>query len=221
MIKFTPDEFEKVRDSIALAHLLIQSLAPMLKQRHSYLNREQRTLLDAAPRTLGDAFAIIAAITHREGRDLNSGDEPPVTKITDIDQLLLRDELENVSALVLPDLVNEMKLVLALLPMYKQEAFSIRADEMPPDRLMAWTWEAGRRYGVQQAIAIIDSCSTEFREGVCSVLGQALDGNLDLPSPELPFPAATDATGDAATVEGAAVDHEASKVLPFTYEPAS
>ena len=42
MIQFTPDEFQKVREAIASAHLLIQAVAPLLKQRHTYLNRDQR-----------------------------------------------------------------------------------------------------------------------------------------------------------------------------------
>jgi len=51
-------------------------------------------------------------------------------------------------------------------------------------RLMAWTWEGGRRYGVQQAMAILDSTTTEFKSGVDAVLNAALNGTLDLPSPE-------------------------------------
>ena len=185
MIQFTPDEFQKVREAIASAHLLIQAVAPLLKQRHTYLNRDQRNLLTYSESAVPAAFNIIAAITHRENRDPDAVDARPAIKLQDIDTEAMRDELENVSALVLPDLVYQMVCALGELPMYHE---LITAEPLTTHRaamLMAWTFEAGRRYGLQQALAIIDTTTTEFKTGTDAVLTAALNATLDLPSPEL------------------------------------
>ena len=196
MIQFTPDEFQKVREAIASAHLLIQAVAPLLKQRHTYLNRDQRNLLTYSESAVPAAFNIIAAITHRENRDPDAVDARPAIKLQDIDTEAMRDELENVSALVLPDLVYQMVCALGELPMYHE---LITAEPLTTHRaamLMAWTFEAGRRYGLQQALAIIDTTTTEFKTGTDAVLTAALNATLDLPSPE--------------------PEHKPGEVIPFT-----
>ena len=200
MIQFTPDEFQKVREAIASAHLLIQAVAPLLKQRHTYLNRDQRNLLTYSESAVPAAFNIIAAITHRENRDPDAVDARPAIKLQDIDTEAMRDELENVSALVLPDLVYQMVCALGELPMYHELITTEPLTTHRAAMLMAWTFEAGRRYGLQQALAIIDTTTTEFKTGTDAVLTAALNATLDLPSPE---PAA-----------------ENGKVIPFAYPSA-
>ena len=198
MIQFTPDEFQKVREAIASAQLLIQAVAPLLKQRHTYLNRDQRNLLTYSESAVPAAFNIIAAITHRENRDPDAVDARPAIKLQDIDTEAMRDELENVSALVLPDLVYQMVCALGELPMYHE---LITAEPLTTHRaamLMAWTFEAGRRYGLQQALAIIDTTNTEFKTGTDAVLTAALNATLALPSPELPFKPSSESPDGAA-----------------------
>lgn len=90
-------------------------------------------------------------------------------KLQDIDTEAMRGELENVSALVLPDLVYQMVCALGELPIYHE---LITAEPLTTHRaamLMAWTFEAGRRYGLQQALAIIDTTTTEFKTGTDAV----------------------------------------------------
>ena len=198
MIQFTPDEFQKVREAIASAHLLIQAVAPLLKQRHTYLNRDQRNLLTYSESAVPAAFNIIAAITHRENRDPESEAAAPPNKLADIDVRAMRDELENVSALVLPDLLYQMVCALGELPMYHNLITSEPLTTHRAAQLMAWTFEAGRRYGLQQALAIIDTTTTEFKTGTDAVLTAALNATLDLPSPELPFKPSSESPDGAA-----------------------
>jgi hypothetical protein len=187
MIGFTPSEFNQVREAIAAAHLYCQAISPLLKARHTMMNKDQRQLAQFAPQAVAEGFNTIALITHRENRDPDAVDARPAIKLQDIDTEAMRDELENVSALVLPDLVYQMVCALGELPMYHE---LITAEPLTTHRaaiLMAWTFEAGRRYGLQQALAIIDTTTTEFKTGTDAVLTAALNATLDLPSPELPF----------------------------------
>lgn len=200
MIQFTPDEFQKVREAIASAHLLIQAVAPLLKQRHTHLNRDQRNLLTYSESAVPAAFNIIAAITHRENRDPESEAAAPPNKLADIDVRAMRDELENVSALVLPDLLYQMVCALGELPMYHNLITSEPLTTHRAAQLMAWTWEAGRRYGIQQALAIADGTIDEFKANTGAVLCAALNGTLDLPAPDKPGPTA--------------------EIVPFEYPPA-
>ena len=200
MIGFTPAEFNQVREAIAAAHLFLQSVGPVLKQRHTALNKDQRNLLQFAPEAVAQGFNTIALITHRENRDPNAIEEESPTKLTDIDTVAMRDELENVSALILPDIVYQMVCALGELPMYHETLTTEPITANSVARLMAWAWEGGRRYGVQQSIAIVDSTTSEFKAGTDAVLTAALNATLDLPSPE--------------------PEHKPDEVIPFTYPSA-
>jgi hypothetical protein len=94
--------------------------------------------------------------------------------------------------------------------------------------LMAWTFEGGRRYGLQQAIAILDTTTTEFKTGTDAVLTAALNATLDLPSPQLPFAPSSESPDGAAPSTigahgeerspGAAVDrgqHPGAEIIPL------
>jgi hypothetical protein len=200
MIGFTPAEFNQVREAIAAAHLYCQAISPLLKARHTALNKDQRNLLQFAPQAVAEGFNTIALITHRENRDPDAVDARPAIKLQDIDTEAMRDELENVSALVLPDLVYQMVCALGELPMYHELITTEPLTTHRAAMLMAWTFEAGRRYGLQQALAIIDTTTTEFKTGTDAVLTAALNATLDLPSPEL--------------------EHKPGEVIPFTYPSA-
>ena len=86
MIQFTPDEFAKVREAVAAAHLFQQAVCPLLKQRHTALNRDQRNIMNAVQSEVPEAFAIVARITHREHRDPDTLESQSPTKLTDIDR---------------------------------------------------------------------------------------------------------------------------------------
>lgn len=198
MIGFTPAEFNQVRESIAAAHLFMQALGPVLKQRHTALNKDQRNLLQFAPEAVAQGFNTIALITHRENRDPDAVDARPVTRLQDIDTEAMRDELENVSALVLPDLVYQMVCALGELPMFHDTITSEPLTTHRAAMLMAWSWEGGRRYGLQQSLAILDTTTTEFKTGTEAVLTAALNSALDLPSPE-----AEHKPGEVVPIDGA------------------
>ena len=233
MIGFTPAEFNQVREAIAAAHLFMQAICPVLKQRHTALNKDQRNLLQFAPEAVAQAFNAIALITHRENRDPDAVDERPAIKLQDIDTEAMRDELENVSALILPDLVYQMVCALGELPMYHE---LITAEPLTTHRaakLMAWSWEGGRRYGLQQALAIIDTTTTEFKTGTDAVLTAALNATLDLPNPELPFKPSSESPDGAAPstigangeerspgAAGESGQHPRAEIIPFEYPNA-
>lgn len=183
MIGFTPEEFSKVREAIAVAHLFQQAITPLLKQRQAALNKQQRDLSTLMQTNIPAAFTIVAQITHREHRDPETLENQPAIKLSDIDRPLFRDELENVSALQLPDLVYEMLCALGELPMYHE---TMTAEPFTASRaatLMAWTWESGRRYGIQQAISIVECTTGEFVAGTNAALNQVLDSALDMQTP--------------------------------------
>ena len=221
MIAFTPDEFAKVRDAIAAAHLFQQAVCPLLKQRHTPLNRDQRQIMEAVRHDMPEAFAIVARITHREHRDPESIENQPAQKLTDIDKGTFRDELENVSALVLPDLVFEMLTALGDLPMYHHTLTTEPVTSQSVARLMAWAWEAGRRYGVQQTIAIVDSTTREFATGTIAALTTVLDCALDVPAAEAQDPTAKDGEGTARPGPTLVSEDERSTVQPFEYPEAT
>jgi hypothetical protein len=65
------------------------------------------------------------------------------------------------------------------------EAFTSQPMTTPRTALlMTWAWEAGRRYGVIQAIDITLSTTDDYKASVQGILQAALDATLDLPAPE-------------------------------------
>jgi len=233
MIQFTPKEFSQVREAIAAAHLYMQAINPMLKQRRAALNIDQRAMVKLAPEAVAEGFNIMAMITHRENRDPESLEAMQPTKLTDIDTVAMRDELENVSALVLPDMVYQMVCALGELPMFHDTITSEPLTTHRTAMLMAWSWEGGRRYGLQQSLAILDTTTTEFKTGTEAVLTAALNSALDLPSPELPFkPSSESPDGAAPSTIGANVEerspgasgesdqHTRAQIIPFKYPSA-
>jgi hypothetical protein len=196
MIKFTPAEFNQVREAVSAAHMFNQFFIPLMKQHHIVLNKDQRNLLQFAPAEVALAFNTLALITHRVNRDTGSPDAITATKLTEIDTVAMRDELENVSALVLPDLDYQMNCAISELPMYSEIFMSTGMEVERTSKLMAWAWEGGRRYGLQQAIAIHECANKEYKDGVDAVLESALNATLDLPSTEPASGDGADAPGD-------------------------
>jgi len=212
MIRISEDEFNRMREGIAGAHLVLQAILPVLKQRRVSLDKDQRELVAIAPRHVTDAFQIVAAI----GQRLPSSPTAPTqlfsVKVSDVDTLLMRNEIENVAGLAMPDLILEIQRALADLPGL-QEIIAINGDASPSLALVgAVLWESGRRYGVLQSIEITECTIDEFKTGIVAVLGDALNSTLELPAPP-PFPpAAIGETGDAVPAdERAAADSDPHK----------
>ena len=133
---------------------------------------------------------------------------------------------------MLPDLLYQMVCALGELPMYHNLMTSEPLGHAPRgSTLMAWTWEAGRRYGIQQALAIADGTIDEFKANTGAVLCAALNGTLDLPAPDKPRPTAeivpfeyppadTAETGDVRSTRGrAAIEAEAEERLRIGNTP--
>jgi len=122
---------------------------------------------------------------------------------------------------VLPDLVYEMVCALGELPMFHE---TLTAEPMTTHRtatLMAWCWEGGRRYGLQQALAIFDNTNTDFKAGTDAAMLAALNATLDLPVSEKIGPGG--ATAQEQNRPGPTLvtgDARSTDPEPFKYEEA-
>jgi hypothetical protein len=188
MIQITTQEFQQLREAIACGHIFMQSLRPLFARVDPRADKQQRELLKRAPEEFQRAFTLLATITQRELGDPSDPETRPTIRIQDIDFKSLRNDIENVSALAMPDLRYEMACALGELPGINV----LCHDPEHPTENEAWLaaiiWEAGRRYGVAQAIAILDATTTEFAQGTIALLEHALNLTLELPPPELPLP---------------------------------
>ena len=195
MIELTQEQFYQVREAVAGAHLLIQAVKPLLKQRQVALNKDQRNLMDIVPNTVGVAFRILSEVTQRENTSPLLRGEKPTANVGDIDEKIMRNELENVSALVFPDTETLMQKALTDLPMFAEEAIGITSGLDSMARLISWAWEAGRRYGIKQSIAVCDSTVADFASGTITALEAVLNTTMELPPPELPLQPAAESAG--------------------------
>ena len=203
MIELTQEQFYQVRAAVAGAHLLIQAVKPLLKQRQVALNMDERNLLEIVPNAVGVAFHIISEVTQRETTSPLLRGEKPTANVGDIDEKIMRNELENVSALVFPDTETLMQKALTDLPMFAEEAIGITSGLDSMARLLSWAWEAGRRYGVLQAIAVCDSTVADFASGTITALDAVLNATMELPPPELPFQPAAESNREYPSAETA------------------
>ena len=171
-------------NALELSARLFAKLLPLLKQRHTALTKETRALIAAWPSTIDPAAKIAGEILG--ALDIQAAQRPETTPspTPDIDPLLMRNELENVTALVLPDLDHEMQCLLGELPALHDAMTNPDTPPHPVARIAAWSWEAGRRYGLIEAIALLNTNIEEFGNITNDMLETARDRNLDLPAPE-------------------------------------
>lgn len=180
IITMTRGQFYQLREGIAGAHLLTQRVLPFLKQRHAKLDKDTRHLANIAPEPIRIAFQLSAQISaEQEGTPPDFSTRVP-EPLQDIDVKTMRNELENVSACNLPDIEYEMACALEELPMLNHELMTVDVFPAQVKRLAAWSWEAGRRYGMIEALSVFDLVSAEFTEGTRRILEKARDRSLDL-----------------------------------------
>jgi len=184
MIQISEIEFDAICQGLAGAHMLIQRIHPVLNQRHVALDKEQRELLKTAPAATSNAFTLIRTIAGREQSRQRNIQNTPMLMLSDLDTKLMRSELENVSALEMPDLTNEMNCAIDELPMLAEIALGGFSNDQGAAKLMAIAWGAGRRYGILQACAIFSNTIDEFREGTELSFETALNQGLTLPGIE-------------------------------------
>ena len=180
IITMTRGQFYQLREGIAGAHLLTQRVLPFLKQRHAKLDKDTRHLANIAPEPIRIAFQLSAQISaEQEGTPPDFSTRVP-EPLQDIDVKTMRNELENVSALELPDIAYQMACALEELPMLRQQCLKHTIQPPYAAALLAWAWEAGRRYGMIEALSVFDLVSAEFTEGTRGILERARDRSLDL-----------------------------------------
>lgn len=184
MIQITEIEFDAICQGLAGAHMLIQRIHPVLKQRHVALDKEQRELLKTAPAATYNAFTLIRTIADREQSRQRNIQNTPMLMLSDLDTKLMRSELENVSALVMPDLEYQMQCALRELPGLDVISCDSNQQDQATAARMAIAWAAGRRYGILQACAIFSNTIDEFREGTELSFETALNQGLTLPGIE-------------------------------------
>lgn len=182
MIGLTPEEFNQIREAIAGGHLFAQTFQPKIKQRHMQLDKGEKNLLELVPKMLAAAFSTIAQVTNRENRDPAGRTQTVLGRIEEIDKIALRDELQNVSALDLSDIEYEMRSALPKVLELENIILSGQSAEAAADRIAAIAWEAGRRYGISQAVALVHATTEDYVETTKQILDGAYNSKLDLPA---------------------------------------
>lgn len=223
MVTMTASEFHKLREGIAGAHMLNQSVLPLLKQRRTDLDKSQRSLMTAVPPAVAEAFVLVSRLTQEANKTKDTPGQRITRNLKDIDIKVMREELENVSALALPDLEYEMQTAIREFPALDQEWLKQGAPIESHAAFMAWAWEAGRRYGLLQAIAVTDNTIADFKAGTSMALAICLDETLELPSPELAvdiesFDQFTGGSADTADKRDAATA-AGLKIMPLAKKP--
>lgn len=193
MIRIIEDEFRTMSEGLAAAHLFQQAFTPIVKRSARLFDKAQRSLIHSAPEAISQAFHTMATIQHREMKGMDDDTAPAMVTLKEIDTKILRNEIENISALALPDIDYEMKCALVELPGLIDILDSQLDDRSKLARLMGICWEAGRRYGVLQAIAIWENVSTDFQQTTSNILDSALNSTLEIRlTPLLPAGATVD-----------------------------
>ena len=180
LITMTRDQFYVLREGIAGAHLLTQRVLPFLKQRHTKLDKDTMHLANVAPEPIRLAFQLSAQIsTEQDGNPPDFSNRVP-EPLQDIDVKTMRNEIENVSALNMPDLVHDMCCAINELPGLNVLSSKPMNPPYAEGAMCAIVWEAGRRYGMIEALSVFDLVSAEFTEGTRTILEKARDRSLEL-----------------------------------------
>jgi len=180
MKQLTEEQFHALREGIAGAHLLIQRVIPLMKARRTTLDSDTRKLTNEVPGAVADAFRVAAALS-TDDEPLPPNRLPPnLERMTDVDWKLFRLELENVSALVLPDLIYECGCACTELPMYREATKGSEMADSPIPRVMSWAWEAGRRYAYVESLAVLHTAIDEFNDTLTRVYETSRDRNLEV-----------------------------------------
>ena len=183
MIRITAPDFNTIREAIAGAHIYLQAFNPLIKQRRIPIDKAQRSLVDQVPPCVQNAFGIVAQITQREHMDPEGVAPIGTVTLSEIDTKTMRNELENISALVMPDVVYELQCAISELPGLAVIFESADDDRRRAARVAAIAWEAGRRYGIMQSIAIFENTSTDYAQATTQIFENALNSTLELPTP--------------------------------------
>jgi hypothetical protein len=183
-VRLTPDEFLKLREGISGAHHFQMAFNALLLLHKRQFDKYQRNVFEVVPDSVSAGMVALAVITNRENRAEPDPDEPVTVRINDLDISTFRDELENIAALTMPDLVVEMGNAIDGLPglnaIYEEGHYDVQSFA----RMAAVTWEAGRRYGVMQSLAIITASLEETKAATMLALDAALNDTLELPAAE-------------------------------------
>lgn len=97
-----------------------------------------------------------------------------------IDPRTFRNELEQIAAIALPDLCHEMEACLTELPTYHAVINSKGGKQNRMAWIAAHAWEAGRRYGLLEAIAVTEGNMSVLQQATLETLEAARDRSLDL-----------------------------------------
>lgn len=185
MTQIDDKKFDVLAEGIEAARVISFCLFPFLDEAKFRLPRQVIEILPSVERAVRRAYVIVkeAALTGvAEGRGEALG---PNTQGGGIDSVLLRTELENISALTLPDLKYEMQVACEELPAWEYACH--RENIAPPQiaEMLAWACEAGRRIGIAEATQILEHEFSDALETSLSRLTAELDRNLGL-SMDLP-----------------------------------
>lgn len=179
MRQFTDEQFTTLREGISAAKLLIDRLLPALAARHAFLPQSAKWIVKTAPEPIKEAFNVLIDAITAGDRVPPTDDTPGPEQKVEFDVKLIRNELENVCALVLPDLAYELQCALAELPGFAEHT-RIKGTPCESEvKITTWAWEAGRRYGLMEAIAVCNGTFNAAHGFTTATLEATRDRRLD------------------------------------------
>jgi hypothetical protein len=179
MIQLTEQEFATLREGMAAAKLLVDRLLPAIRAHRMALPKEAKWISGVATEPILTAFQLFIDAAAADDRKLTITDKPGPEQQVEFDIPMIRNELENVCALVLPDLQYEFACALAELPGLNSMSATPDKPDSREARLATTCWEAGRRYGLMEAIAVCNGTLSTARDFTQATLEATRDRSLE------------------------------------------
>jgi len=219
MIKLTQQEFRQLREAVALTHLFMQTISRQEIKRSLRNYHEIAQAMENSRNDMHSAFQLIAKITHRENCGPAAQNQKVARDPQQVNQLAIRNELENVSALKLPDIEYAMVCAMCDLPMFSEIVEKEPLTTHRAATLMAWAWEAGRRFGIGQAIEIWETSKEQVTTYSEIAVDDALNAPLDLTAPLPPIATRTQSPNAGETSEsgGTPTTGAAKEIVDMVY----
>ena len=179
MYQITDEQFSILREGLAAGKLLIDKLLPELKAHRMVIPNTVRWIGTTAPAPLHEAYNELFDIERAHSAGVDVEEKPESNDKVDFDVKMIRNELENVCAIVIPDLFYEFAVMARELPTLSRYFFehSIKTEDMGEP--LTWAFETGRRYGLLEAIAVASGTYDTAKDFTVSQLETQRDKTLE------------------------------------------
>lgn len=169
-----------IREALAAAQIFAERVTPALKRSHVTLDKQTRHIVPQATRAIGSGFNLMLELSQGDDTADDFVNSDKVRVQPEIDVKLMRAELDDCAALNLGDIAYELIVAAHELPAFAKLVDESDKGDTPKGQLCAALWEAGRRYGVTEALALFDATADEYTNSVRDILTKARDRNLEI-----------------------------------------